>query len=116
MAVVYNNRLVYGVWGDTNTDGSKPLVGEASLATANLCFGKKYNANSGYNEQDILHIAFSGRDAIPQNAAWDASNAGEFENSISGLGKKLVDSLIEGSNFTLNSTDSLIRGSGRIRF
>ena len=111
VAVVCNDRLVYGVWGDTNGDDGDPLVGEASLAMADMCFGEKYNANSGYGEQDVLYIAFSGKEAVPgKNAAWDAKSYEEFEESLQDLGDKLLSNLL-GSNNSSSNGGSLSDGS-----
>lgn len=94
VAVVCGDKLVYGVWGDTNGDDGKPLVGEASLALATECFGQSMNANNGHDGEDVLYFAFSGKDAVPGSSAnWKASDYSEFEASIAALGDKLVASL-----------------------
>lgn len=92
MAVVCGNKLIYGVWGDTNGDDGPPLVGEASLSAATLCYGDVVNGNNGHGETDVLYIAFTGDDAVPgaNGAKWDASSAQEFEDSISALGDTLI--------------------------
>ncbi|KFG78797.1 chitosanase [Metarhizium anisopliae] len=93
MAVVCNNKLIYGVWGDENgDDGSESMVGEASISLATACFGRDINGNSGHDDNDVLYIAFPGKDAVPgaKGAKWNAQNYDEFENSITGLGNKLI--------------------------
>ncbi|KJK92270.1 hypothetical protein H633G_03818 [Metarhizium anisopliae BRIP 53284] len=93
MAVVCNNKLIYGVWGDENgDDGSESMVGEASISLATACFGRGINGNSGHDDNDVLYIAFTGKDAVPgaKGAKWNAQNYDEFENSITGLGNKLI--------------------------
>ncbi|PLN86131.1 fungal chitosanase of glycosyl hydrolase group 75-domain-containing protein [Aspergillus taichungensis] len=108
VAVVCNDRLVYGVWGDTNGDDGDPLIGEASLAMADMCFGEKYSATSGYSEQDVLYIAFSGKEAVPgKNAAWDAKSYEEFEESLQDLGDTLLAKLLgSDSGFSSNGSNS----------
>lgn len=99
MAVVCNNKVVYGVWGDTNgDDGPKPMVGEASISLATACFGNSINGNSGHDVDDVLYIAFPGKDAVPGSTArWAASSPQEFEDSIAALGDKLVSRIGGGS-------------------
>lgn len=91
VAVVCGGQLFYGIWGDINGDDhGQPLVGEASLALATLCFGPGMNANSGHEAADVLYIAFSGPHAVPRHARWRARTTEAFEASISGLGDALV--------------------------
>ncbi|KAM0692379.1 hypothetical protein Q7P36_008580 [Cladosporium allicinum] len=92
MAVVCGNKLVYGVWGDSNGNDGQPLVGEASIALATACYGTSVNGNSGHDENDVLYIAFPGTDAVPgkNGAKWNAQNYSAFESSIQALGNKLV--------------------------
>ncbi|PGH23891.1 hypothetical protein AJ80_02140, partial [Polytolypa hystricis UAMH7299] len=94
VAVVCGEKLVYGVWGDTNGDNGSPLVGEASLSLATECFGDSMNAKQGHGENDVLYIAFSGPDAVPGDGVnWDAKSPAEFHASIAAAGDKLVASL-----------------------
>lgn len=95
MAVVCDGgrKLVYGVWGDTNgDDGTKSMVGEASLALATACGGQEMSGSNGLDEEDVLYLAFTGSAAVPgrEGAKWDARSFEEFERSIEGLGEKLV--------------------------
>ncbi|PNP44113.1 hypothetical protein TGAMA5MH_04398 [Trichoderma gamsii] len=93
MAVVCNNQLVYGVWGDSNgDDGDFPVVGEASIALATACFGNGINGDNGHDQDDVLYIAFTGFGAVPgaRGAQWNAQDYTDFENSISALGDSLV--------------------------
>ncbi|KAL2121160.1 hypothetical protein VTJ04DRAFT_5187 [Mycothermus thermophilus] len=93
VAVVCGDELHYAVWGDVNgPDDPKPLVGEASLALATACFGRRMNGNNGHGETDMLYIAFAGLDAVPgaDGAKWDAKNWKEFETSLEELGDQLV--------------------------
>ncbi|KAI4167788.1 MAG: hypothetical protein LQ343_006920 [Gyalolechia ehrenbergii] len=91
MAVVCGDKLIYGVWGDTNGDDGPPLVGEASLSLATACFGKSMNGNNGHDETDVLYIAFPGDDAVPGSSAnWTATNFQQFEDSITALGNRLI--------------------------
>lgn len=94
MAVVCGDRLVYGVWGDTNgDDGQFPMVGEASISLATACFGHRVNGNSGYDDDDVLYIAFVGEDAVPgaKGANWSATDSRAFEKSIEKIGDMLVE-------------------------
>ncbi|SPO01594.1 related to chitosanase precursor [Cephalotrichum gorgonifer] len=93
MAVVCGDKLIYGVWGDTNgDDGDHPLVGEASISLATACYGSEVSGNVGYDNNDVLFIAFPGRDAVPgaQGANWSATSYDDFEKSIEGQGDKLI--------------------------
>ncbi|KAI1820809.1 chitosanase [Xylaria intraflava] len=93
MAVVCNDKLVYGIWGDENgDDGDKSLIGESSLALATACFGDSMNGNNGHDKTDVLYIAFKGKNAVPgaDGAAWDATSYDDFEASIEDLGDSLV--------------------------
>ncbi|KAM0277353.1 hypothetical protein ACHAQH_005869 [Verticillium albo-atrum] len=94
MAVVCNNQLFYGIWGDTNgDDGDEAMVGEASISLATLCFGRNVTGNSGHDDNDVLFVAFTGKDAVPgkDGADWAANNATIFQNSITELGDRLVE-------------------------
>lgn len=93
MAVVCGNKMFYGVWGDENGNDGQPVVGEASISLATACFGKNnINGNQGHDQNDVLFIAFPGKEAVPgpNGAKWDAQSFNEFENSITALGNKLV--------------------------
>ncbi|QUC16007.1 uncharacterized protein UV8b_00248 [Ustilaginoidea virens] len=93
MAVVCDNKLIYGVWGDENgDDGPQAMVGEASISLATACFGKGINGDAGHDANDVLFIAFRGKDAVPgaKGARWNAQNYNDFENSIAGLGDRLI--------------------------
>ncbi len=104
VAVVCNDRLVYGVWGDTNgDDGDHPLIGETSLALATACNGDGMSGDNGYGGTDVLYLAFTGDEAVPgaKGADWNASDYGQFERSIEGLGDKLVERVGSGANGVL---------------
>lgn len=94
MAVVCPGyKLVFGVWGDTNgDDGTKPMVGEASLSLATACGGPRINGDSGIDEDSIMFLGFTGDEAVPgpDGADWAAADFDTFERSIEGLGSKLV--------------------------
>lgn len=68
------------------------MVGEASISLATACFGSGVNGNAGHDDNDVLYIAFPGRDAVPgaKGAKWNAQSYNDFENSISALGDKLI--------------------------
>lgn len=95
VAVVCGDKLVYGVWGDTNGDDGPPLIGETSLALATECFGNEMNADIGYSGEDVLYIAFPGEEAVPDSTVWAAESYDEFVESIKDLGDKLVSQLGE---------------------
>ncbi|GAM88196.1 hypothetical protein ANO11243_062270 [Dothideomycetidae sp. 11243] len=102
MAVVCNNKVVYGIWGDTNGDDGPPLVGEAALSVGLACFGPgSVNGNSAHDTKDVLYIAFTGQDAVPgKSADWKAGSYDEFEASIKTLGDKLVADIFGGGAST----------------
>eukprot|EP00980_Cylindrotheca_fusiformis_P022503 scaffold9367_cov119-Cylindrotheca_fusiformis.AAC.1 len=84
----------FGIWGDENgDDGDIPMVGEASISMATLCFGTEMNGNNGYDDTDVLYLAFTGSDAVPgaDGAAWAAKDPVAFEESISSLGRSLLE-------------------------
>ncbi|OHE92055.1 fungal chitosanase [Colletotrichum orchidophilum] len=94
MAVICNNKLLYGVWGDTNgDDGPQAMVGEASISLATACYGNSVNGNSGHDDNDVLYIAFTGNDAVPgaSGANWTASNYEDFQSSITNIGNRLIE-------------------------
>ncbi|KAK0719262.1 glycoside hydrolase family 75 protein [Lasiosphaeris hirsuta] len=100
VAVVCSDKLVYGVWGDTNgDDGNHPMVGEASLALATACEGTSMSGSNGYSQTDILYLAFKGDDAVPgaKGANWTAADYGAFEASIEELGDRLVEGIGSGA-------------------
>lgn len=68
------------------------MVGEASISLATACFGDGMNGDNGHDEDDVLYIAFPGSDAVPgeDGADWDAKNFKDFEESLGGVGDKLV--------------------------
>ncbi|WYZ39770.1 hypothetical protein EsH8_IV_000111 [Colletotrichum jinshuiense] len=101
MAVVCNNKLLFGIWGDTNgDDGSQAMVGEASISLATACYGNSITGNSGHDNNDVLYIAFTGSDAVPgaSGAKWAATSYEDFESSINELGNKLVERIGSGCN------------------
>ncbi|KAI4868144.1 glycoside hydrolase family 75 protein [Hypoxylon rubiginosum] len=91
MAVVCGDKLIYGIWGDTNgDDGANARIGEASISLATLCFGTGVDGEVGYDEEDILYIGFTGVDAVPADANWGAADDDEFQTSITELGDELI--------------------------
>ncbi|KAK5989202.1 Endo-chitosanase [Cladobotryum mycophilum] len=93
MAVVCGDKLIYGVWGDSNGgDGDEPMAGEASISIGTACYGTdEINGNQGHEANDVLFIAFTGGDAAPgASADWTAQSYEEFSQSISDLGDKLI--------------------------
>ncbi|KAL1961217.1 hypothetical protein VTO42DRAFT_3163 [Malbranchea cinnamomea] len=96
VAVVCNDRLIYGVWGDTN---GGTLTGEASISLAKMCFPDEHvTGDSGHTDHDVLYVAFRGKDAVPgaDGAQWRVDDAEEFESSLANVGNRLV-SRISGS-------------------
>ncbi|KAL8734303.1 MAG: hypothetical protein Q9166_001501 [cf. Caloplaca sp. 2 TL-2023] len=68
---------------DTNGDDGKPLVGEASISLATVCYGNSVNGNSGHDEDDVLYVAFTGDDAVlGSKAKWDAKKFKEFGDRL----------------------------------
>ncbi|EFQ99833.1 chitosanase [Nannizzia gypsea CBS 118893] len=90
VAVVCNDILFYGVWGDTNggTD-----VGEASMSLAHACFPDEHlSGDNGHETHDVLYVAFMGKQAKPgaKGANWRASSFNAFETSLAHIGDTLV--------------------------
>ncbi|KEZ40896.1 Glycoside hydrolase family 75 [Scedosporium apiospermum] len=114
MAVVCGDKLIYGVWGDTNgDDGPRPMVGEAAISVATACFGSGVSGDNGYDDDDVLYIAFTGQDAVPgsQGANWSATNYEIFEKSIQDQGDTLIERIgSTGARFAV-PVGSLWRGS-----
>ncbi|KAF1731794.1 Endo-chitosanase [Beauveria bassiana] len=93
MAVICNDQVHYGVWGDVN---GGVLTGEASLSMAKLCFpDEPLSGDNGHDAKDVMYIAFTGNDTVPgkDGADWSAKNTEDFAKSIKCLGDKLVDGL-----------------------
>ncbi|KAK0631504.1 glycoside hydrolase family 75 protein [Immersiella caudata] len=96
MAVICNDKLVYGVWGDTNgDDGNHPMVGETSLALATACYGDSMTGSNGHSTTDVLYLAFTKPEAVPgaRGVDWNASDYDTFARSIEQLGNRLVDGI-----------------------
>lgn len=76
-------------------DGDYAMVGEASISLATACFGTDMNGDNGYDNNDVLYIAFPGSDAVPgaDGAAWAAQSFDEFEASIEELGNRLIEQI-----------------------
>ena len=90
MAIVCNNQLHYGIWGDVNGATS---TGESSISLADLCFPNEgLTGDNGHGAHDVLYIGFTGNEAVPGQggANWKANNAQTFEDSIRWLGDKLI--------------------------
>ncbi|KAK3648346.1 hypothetical protein LTR56_007463 [Elasticomyces elasticus] len=95
MAVVCGDQLIYGIWGDTNgdDDGSKAMVGEASISLATACYpNATIDADNGHAADDVLYIAFPGsrNETVNERAAWGAASVEAFERSISEMGDRLI--------------------------
>ncbi|KAF2710268.1 glycoside hydrolase family 75 protein [Pleomassaria siparia CBS 279.74] len=97
VAIVCNDKLLYGVWGDVN---GGTLTGESSLSVGKLCFpDEEITGDSGHGDHDVLYIAFPGDEAVPgAAAAWSAGSPEEFEASLAGVGDALVAKLVSGGN------------------
>ncbi|KID70305.1 Endo-chitosanase [Metarhizium brunneum] len=90
MAVVCDNQLFYGVWGDINGGN---LTGEASISLGKLCFPKEgLSGNKGHDTKDTLYIGFPGDKAVigKDGANWRANSTLSFMDSIKTLGDELV--------------------------
>ncbi|GBF64510.1 endo-chitosanase [Trichophyton mentagrophytes] len=90
IAVVCNNRLFYGIWGDTNGNTD---TGEVSISLARACFPENnLTGNNGHEDHDVLFVAFKGEEAKPgaDGADWKADNFNTFEESLAHIGDSLV--------------------------
>ncbi|KAJ2959762.1 hypothetical protein NQ176_g11096 [Zarea fungicola] len=65
VAVVCGDKMIYGVWGDTNGDDGPPLIGEVSDSLGRACYGDAVNGNEAHDDNDVLYIAFTGSGAVP---------------------------------------------------
>jgi hypothetical protein len=93
MAIICNGQMHYGIWGDVNGATS---TGEVSLSLGELCFPNSgLSGNNGYDGHDILYVGFIGNGTVPgkNGAKWNAKSGSEFEQSIKGIGDKLVANL-----------------------
>ncbi|KAJ9299373.1 CAZyme family GH75 [Paecilomyces variotii] len=90
MAVICNNQLFYGVWGDTNGGVD---TGEASISLATACFPHgNITADNGHQAHDVLYLGFTGSSAVPgkKGARWKARGFEDFEASLARIGDRLV--------------------------
>ncbi|KAL8383859.1 hypothetical protein RB599_006276 [Gaeumannomyces hyphopodioides] len=96
IAVVCGNNLFYGLWGDENgPDGKHAMIGEAGIGLARACFGgvTTIDGGHGWSNTDVLYLAFTGADAVPdagQQPRWDATTFADFERSLAPVGDALV--------------------------
>ncbi|RFU78358.1 chitosanase csn1 [Trichoderma arundinaceum] len=91
MAIVCNNQVFYGIWGDTNGFTS---TGESSISLGKLCFPNEgLTGDNGHDQKDVLYIGFVGEPAA-NDANWSAGSTEEFEDSIKSIGDRLVSSLL----------------------
>ncbi|KAK6082884.1 fungal chitosanase [Seiridium cupressi] len=97
----FHAKQFYGVWGD-EYGGRKPMVGESSLSLATACFGRGMNGNNGHETNDVLYIAFPGKNAVPgaDGAAWSARTWVDFHESIATLGDRLIQRIPGASNWS----------------
>ena len=92
-----------GIWGDgQGGERNQAFVGEASLAMGELLFGNNVNGTTSHEPNEVMYIAFTGKDAVPgaKGAAWAASTKEEFVSSIDGLCDKLIKRIEASSNET----------------
>ncbi|KAK2879398.1 hypothetical protein FQN49_000916 [Arthroderma sp. PD_2] len=90
VAVVCNDRLFYGIWGDTNGNTD---TGEVSISLAQACFPEhNLTGDNSYEGHDVLFVAFKGEDAKPgiNGADWKADNFNTFEESLADVGDRMV--------------------------
>lgn len=95
MAVVCGDKMIYGVWGDTNGDDGPPMVGEASISLATACNGTTITGDNGHDQDDVMYIAFPGSvsDTVHKHADWAAKDFDAFESCISATGDELIERL-----------------------
>jgi len=102
VAVICNNQLHYGFFGDTNGSDDDNFIGEASYSMiADICFpGQGYDGSHGYTGHDILYVAFTGDDAVvkPEDAPWTGSDPLAFERAIKAKGDRLVAKVFGGGD------------------
>lgn len=55
VAVVCNNELHYGIFGDTNGCDDDNFTGEASIGLARMCFpDEELGGDKGHTDHDVL--------------------------------------------------------------
>ncbi|BGP35457.1 hypothetical protein JCM10296v2_007295 [Rhodotorula toruloides] len=82
VAVVCGGKLTFGIWADTNAQGD---MGEVSVYLAQVCFGTGMNGDAGYDNPDVLYVAFPGEksETVP-------SKEGKDLKEIMTIGQALV--------------------------
>ncbi|KAK4330693.1 Endo-chitosanase [Rhodotorula toruloides] len=88
VAVVCGGKLTFGIWADTNAQGD---MGEVSVYLAQVCFGTGMNGDAGYDNPDVLYVAFPGEksETVP-------SREGKDLNEIMTIGQGLVQKVFGG--------------------
>lgn len=70
------------------------MIGEAGIGLARACFGgvTKIDGGHGWSNTDVLYLAFTGTDAVPdpRQPRWDATTFADFERSLAPVGDALV--------------------------
>ncbi|KAL2849754.1 fungal chitosanase of glycosyl hydrolase group 75-domain-containing protein [Aspergillus pseudodeflectus] len=92
-AVICNNKMFYGILGDTN--GNDPQVtGEASWLMARTCFpDDDLRGNSGHAEADVTYILFTGPNAVLPFSAVNEHYITDF-GTLKFMGDRLVNALL----------------------
>ncbi|KAL4954104.1 fungal chitosanase of glycosyl hydrolase group 75-domain-containing protein [Aspergillus filifer] len=92
-AVICNNKMFYGILGDTN--GNHPqVIGEASWLLARACFPKdNLSGSKGHDEPDATYILYTGPEAVLPPSALNKHYITDF-NKLRSMGDKLTTSLM----------------------
>ncbi|KAL4904507.1 fungal chitosanase of glycosyl hydrolase group 75-domain-containing protein [Aspergillus multicolor] len=105
-AVICNNKMFYGILGDTN--GNDPQVtGEASWLLARSCFPEaNLTGNKGHDDIDVTYILFTGDEAVLPPSAINEHYITDF-TKLRSMGNHLTASLMKNLGIKpLNNTDS----------
>ncbi|CRG88486.1 hypothetical protein PISL3812_05516 [Talaromyces islandicus] len=91
-AVICNNKMFYGIYGDS--DGDTPEdIGEASWLMARTCFpDEDLNGNNGHDALDVSYIVFVGKDSILPDDAMSSKYITDF-TQLRSKGDKLMTAL-----------------------
>ncbi|KAL4882177.1 fungal chitosanase of glycosyl hydrolase group 75-domain-containing protein [Aspergillus karnatakaensis] len=92
-AVICNNKMFYGILGDSN--GDEPQVtGEASWLMARTCFPDEgLSGNVGHDQKDVTYILFLGDNAVLPDTAMTKNYITDF-GKLRSMGDDLVHKLV----------------------
>ncbi|KAL3468607.1 fungal chitosanase of glycosyl hydrolase group 75-domain-containing protein [Aspergillus heterothallicus] len=117
-AIICNNKMYYGILGDTNYNDPQ-VTGEASWLLSRTCFPEaNLNGNRGHDEPDVTYILFAGEQAVLPDTAHDDNYITDFD-TLRSMGDRLVTSLLGNLGISLQAPgsppdDESDSGSGKV--